>query len=404
LEDIQKVLLSIILIYPQERHLIFKGLSEKHFSGQYRTVFKECVKLYQSNKEIDPVVIVADLGNEYMNLIVMLSDVSLINKPNTDEYISLLKNAYNKRQAMTKTKELILKIEKDELNNNQEIQDAYLEICKLFNEEEKVRKINITQGFSELLDDLESKTEYIKTWFKKLDKYVLIDRGDYIIIGGRPSSGKTTIAINMMMNMAAEYNVDFFSLETNALKVFRKIAASTAKISINKIQNKNMLDDDYKNLLTTANSVTGYKLNVIEAAGMSVQDITSIALQDKADIIVIDYLQLLSAQGKSLYEQTSNISKDLHIFAQKEKVTVIALAQLKRTDRKEPTMSDLRESGQIEQDADVILLMHNPAEIENEDLNKQFRDCIIAKNKTGMTGKIKFDFHGVTQTFQEAYQ
>ena len=318
MEEIQKILLSMVLLYPEERHSIFKALTDKHFTGQFRTIFKECEMLYQLNKEIDPVIIVSDLGNEYMNLVVMLSDMSLMNKPNTKEYIDLLKDAYNKKRAMVKTKELILKMEKNEISKR-EIQNAYLEISKLFNEEDKVKKINMMQGFSELLEDLENKTEYIKTWFSKLDKYVLIDRGDYIIIGGRPSSGKTTIAINMMMNIAEYYNVDFFSLETNSLKVFRKIASSITKININKIQHKTLLDNDYITFLATANEVSKYKLNVIEAAGMSVQDITSIALQDKADIIFIDYLQLLRAKGKDLLEQTTNISKDLHIFAQKEK-------------------------------------------------------------------------------------
>lgn len=398
MEDIQRTLLSMIILYPKERHLIFKGLDEKHFSNQYRTIFKECKKLYLENKEIDPVIIVANIGSEYMQTVVELADTSLLIKPNTLEYINIIKDNFSKKEAMLKTKELLLKIEKGEIDKRK-IQESYLEISKLFNEESKVKKLNMVQGFSILLDDLEQKTEYIRTWFQKLDKHVLIDKGDYIIIGGRPSSGKTTFAVNLMLNMSAKYTVDFFSLETNSLKVFRKIAATCGRININRIQNKSLVETDYNSLLNAANECAGYKLNVIEAAGMSVQDITSIALQDKADIIFIDYLQLLQGKGNSLYEQTTNVSKDLHTFSQKEKVAVIALAQLKRTDRKEPTMSDLRESGQIEQDADVIMLMHQVD--ESEDLNNQARDCIIAKNKTGETGKIKLNFYGGTQTFKE---
>ncbi len=401
MEEIQRTLLSIILLYPEERYLIFRGLTEKHFFNQYRTIFRECNKLYMTEKAIDPVVIVSDLGNEYMNLVVGLSDMSLIAKPNTEEYITLLKNDYSKKQSILKTKKLLEKIEKNEIEQL-EIQNSFLEISKLFNEESKVKKVNMLQAFSELFEDLENKTEFIKTGFKKLDDYVLVEKGDYIIIAGRPASGKTTIAVNMMINMSKIYTVDFFSLETSTLKVSRKIASTGGKININKILHKNLDDEDYTNLIRTAGEFTNYKFNVIEAAGMSVQEIISTALQDKADMIYIDYLQLIRAKGNTAYEQTTNISKDLHTFSQKEKVTVFALAQLKRIDKREPTMSDLRESGQIEQDADDIILIYDPE--TSEDIGLQERDVIIAKNKNGETGKIKFKFYGGTQTFEEKYK
>lgn len=396
--EIQRGLLSLIIIYANERHLIFKGLDEQYFTNQYRTIFNICKKLYSQNKEIDPIVIVSIAGNEYRNLILGLSDTSLITKPNTLEYIKLLKEDFNKKQAILKTKELLFKIENEKLEQVQ-IQKEYLELSKILNQEIKIKKVDMIQGFSDLLEDLESKKEYIKTYFKKLDDYVLIEEGDYIIIGGRPSSGKTTIAVNMMIAMSSKYKVDFFSLETNSLKIFRKIASTSGRININKILHKNLQDSDYNDLINAAGELSKYNLNVIDAAGMSVNDISNIALQDKADIVFIDYLQLINAKGNTPYEQATNISKDLHIFAQREKVTVFALSQLKRNDNREPTMSDLRESGQIEQDADAIILIYAPN--ENQDIRYQTRDAIIAKNKNGETGKIKFKFYGGTQTFQE---
>jgi replicative DNA helicase len=404
MEEIQKTLLSLIILYPQERHLIFKGLSEKHFTNQYRTIFKECQKLYLANKEIDPVIIVANAGNEYMTTVANLADMSLLIKPSTEEYINILRYNYNKKHAMTKTKELLLKIEKDELNN-QEIQNTYLGISKIFrNDENTVKAVNMLQGFTELLDDLEKKPNYYKTGFKKLDDSVLIDKGDMIIIGGRPSMGKTTLASNIMVNMSAKYKVDFFSLETSTKKIFHKIAASGGGIHLSKFLHSSLQDTDYSNLLSIASEYNNYNLNVIEASGKNVHEITSRALEDKADIIFIDYMQLINEKITNPYERVSEISKKLHIFAQKEKVTVFALSQLKRNDNKEPTLSDLRESGQIEQDADVVLLIHNPNPYpEKEDLKKQVRDLIIAKNKNGEVGKINFDFYGGTQKFKETY-
>ena len=403
MEDIQKTLLSIIILYPEERHLVFK-LNERYFTNQYRTIYRECKKLYQENKEIDPVVIVFNIGNEYIHTVAQLADMSLIIKPNTMDYINILRNDYNRKHAIFKNKELLVKIEKNELKNS-EIQDQYLEISKLFKTDENaVKSVNMLQGFSELLEDLEKKPEYYRTGYKKLDQNVLIDKGDVIILGGRPSFGKTTLAVNIMVNMASRYKVDFFSIETSTRKIFHKIASSGARIHLSKILHSNLVDTDYNALLEIANEYNGYKLNVIEASGMDVQGITSKALEDKADIIFIDYLQLINENIANPYERVSEISKKLHTFAQKEKVIVFALSQLKRNDNKEPTLSDLRESGQIEQDADVVLFIHNPSDNPNmEDIEKQSRKLIIAKNKVGKTGSINFDFYGGMQQFYEAY-
>jgi len=400
MEEVQKTLLSLIFLYPEERHLIFRGLNEECFKNQYRTIYRACKELYLKNKDIDPVIVISIVGNDYTTIVANLADISLFIKPNTEEYIKLLRDDYNKNKAIMENKELLYKIEK-ELITPEEIQFKYIELAQVFNKGNDVKRINMLQGFTELLDDLESKTEYMRTWFTKIDNYILIDKGDYIIIGGRPSSGKTTLAANFMLELSSKYTVDFFSLETSSLKVFRKIASAAGKININKIQHKTFIESDYEKLLNTASNFQNNKLNVIEAAGMTVQEIESIALQDKADIIFIDYLQLIQGKGNNLYEQTTNISKELHTFAQNKKVTVFAMAQLNRGEgNKRPTMSSLRESGQIEQDADVIMLLYDPEDSNN--INIQRRECIIAKNKTGRTGIVAMNFYGETQTFKEA--
>lgn len=127
-------------------------------------------------------------------------------------------------------------------------------------------------------------------------------------------------------------------------------------------------------------------------------------MQLRAEVIIIDYLSLIRSEGKSLYERVTNISMELHTLAQANKIAVVALSQLNRAGKDEPDMSSLRESGQIEQDADVILLLH---EMGRNVLDRDAgggdsdRKLIIAKNKEGMTGAIALNFQGEYQRFCE---
>ena len=134
---------------------------------------------------------------------------------------------------------------------------------------------------------------------------------------------------------------------------------------------------------------------MVKAAGWTVAEIKAEAVRQNADVIFIDYLGLIKSYGKSRYEMTTNTSMDLHTLAQQSEMTVIALSQLKRSDSKTPTMQDLRESGQIEQDADVIMLLYQPED------NNPGRKVYIAKNKEGETGEITFHFKGIYQKFYE---
>jgi replicative DNA helicase len=137
-------------------------------------------------------------------------------------------------------------------------------------------------------------------------------------------------------------------------------------------------------------------LSIVKASGKSVSWIRGEALRLKADVVFIDYLGLINGTGKSRYEIITNVSMELHNMAQQTGITVFALSQLNRnaTGRR-PTMADLRESGQVEQDADVIVLLHRV----NEDLNDM--DVIIEKNKEGEVGTVKMKFWGGSQSFSE---
>lgn len=412
MREIQKSILSTAILYEEQRYLIFGELQEEHFTNECKTIFKEMKKLYRQRQDIDPVIILENLGIAYMDLITDLANPSFI-KPNTNQYIKRLKENYYTTQAISQTEELLLNLRQK--NDSPEVlQNKFIEISKMFDSNtSEYKSYSMTEALNEAYENYNLKENYYKTGFKKLDDTILISPGDYIIVGGRPSSGKTTFAANIMQNMAIKNKVLFFSLETNKVNIANKLICSAGKIQLNKILHKNLTDEEQARYLNTSSELMKLNLEIVEAGGMTVNQIITKSLQRQADIIFIDYLTLVKAEAKTLYEKATKISNELHTMAQKNKITIIALSQLKRPESgkkvSEPAMSDLRESGAIEQDADGILLLYDPVTAlpeseqaeKKKSIERQERSLIVAKNKLGKTGKINLQFYGGTQSFCE---
>lgn len=412
MREIQKSILSTAILYEDLRYLIFGELEDKLFDNEYKTIFKEMKKLYLQRQDIDPVVMLGSLGNAYTDSIAELSNPSFV-KPNLEQYIKILKENYSLSLAISQTEELIFDLKGKRLKP-EELQNKYIEISKLFNSDSnKHKSYTMQEATSAAFESYYSKENYFKTGFNKIDKTVKISKGDYIIIGGRPSSGKTTLASQVMLNMSKSAKIVFFSLETNKVNIVNKLACSVGKIPLDKIMNKTLTEEEERHFAETLSQIMNLNLEIVEAAGMTTNKIFTKALQRQADVIFIDYLSIINLDSRSMYEKVTRLSNELHEFAQREKITVIALSQLRRPEPgrkvKEPTMSDLRESGAIEQDADAIFLLHDPADNLSEEeqaeqrknIDKQDRSLIIAKNKLGRTGRINLQFYGGVQTFYE---
>ena len=185
-----------------------------------------------------------------------------------------------------------------------------------------------------------------------------------------------------------------FSLETKNQKIIERLFTTYAGLDFGKLKSRTLNDDELLKAAQDSIGASKLKLTVVNASGKTVAWIQSKALKLKADIVMIDYIGLIQAKGKSRYEMVSNISVDLHVMAQSLGITVVALSQLNRAGSGAPRMEDLRESGQIEQDADLIMLLHN-------DKDKGEYTVIVAKNKEGITGAVPMRFDGAKQTFYE---
>lgn len=252
--------------------------------------------------------------------------------------------------------------------------------------------------YEDVLNDyvlhMDEKPVYIKTGLERLDEALHISPGDFIIIGGRPSAGKTALSLQIAANMAKQnYTVYYFSLETSKRKLGARLMANQIYCPLDTVKNKavslNEIDGQAKNMKMP--------LYIRSAAGKNVAWMKAQALRKKAQVIFVDYLQLIHETGaKDRYAAITAISIALHELAQTTGIVVVALAQLNRNPSKPgatPTNSDLRESGQIEQDADAIILLSG----DNPD-KYLFR---LSKNKEGEIGDLPITFNKQIQRFQE---
>lgn len=248
-------------------------------------------------------------------------------------------------------------------------------------------------------------SEYYSWSLRKLDEGLYSERGDMIILGGYPSAGKTALSLRFAWHMAASHRVGFYSLETKPEKLGDRSIATLAEIDMKLIKRSELTEDLWRRFAARTDDIAKRTIDFIPAGGMTVADIRADALSHRYEVIYIDYLQLIAApRAYNRTEAVTSISIGLHQLAQGNDITVVALSQLRRPESSKkgeemaPDMSSLRESGQLEQDADTIMLLYR----ETPDDPMSRRVLKVAKNKEGVIGKIYLDFDGATQSFSES--
>ncbi|MBO1364156.1 replicative DNA helicase [Prevotella sp. A2931] len=262
----------------------------------------------------------------------------------------------------------------------------------------------------------------IPTGYTKLDEMTSgWQKSDLVIIAGRPAMGKTSFALSIAKNIAVDYHepIAFFSLEMNNVQLVNRLISNTCEIAGNKILNGQLTPDEWERLDKNLRKLTGTPLYIDDTPGLSVFELRTKArrlVREKGvKIIMIDYLQLMNANGMkfgSRQEEVSTISRSLKGLAKELDIPILALSQLNRTvenreglEGKRPQLSDLRESGAIEQDADMVLFVHRPeyyhifTDEKGNDLHGMAQ-IIIAKHRKGATGDVLLTFRGEFTRFQ----
>lgn len=378
-----------------ESDLVAKVIHEttdRDYSGTCQTIYRVMRKQFLEGRTVDPVTVATELGPNHRQFLVELMSV-VPSAANLDSYIQICRE---------QAKILAIRNIGLQLSGLEKVE----QIRKLLDEANGMLVDKPTLKITTMHDALRSfserhtkDVEYMTWPVKDLNDRIYAERGDFLIFAGYPSTGKSAWALQCAWHWAARYKVGFFSLETSSEKLFDRQMAAVTGIGMGDIKRNQLSDDDWARFSSMSTEIMKRKLELIPAAGMSVADVRAVTMMRGYQIIIVDYLQLLQGSGINRTEQVTGISLGLHTLAQSMGVTVVALSQLKRkNDSDSPDMSDLRESGQIEQDADVVMIL----KLKERNKPDGSRELYIAKNKEGTCPMIELAFDGKHQTFSKA--
>lgn len=387
--------------------LVLSKLTPGDFTdGTCRATFSAIQKLIQAGRPVDPVTVVDAMkgGDKYIGWVREAMEATPT-AANVEAYIPVVRNS----AALYRLRELA---------------DKVLQCVDLEDAEPLVRKMSsalsatdrmprmtgpeLAANFMERMGSRD-KPKYLPWGIPTADRATYAELGDVILLGGYASSGKTLLSILMAMAQAkAGYRVGYYSLETKPEKMADRMFASLAKVSMGQIKSRTFGAYEWEKFAEAANCVaTVCPFDVIRAAGSTVDDITTDAIGHGYQVIYVDYVQLVQVPGvrnSDRYAQVTAASQGLKTFAQSTNTAVVALAQLSRPDKEgkggnyvPPSMHSFRESGQLEQDADVAFLVY-PSDPNDNSSNRVFK---IGKNKEGPRPVVELAFNGATQTMVE---
>lgn len=362
---------------------------------------------------------------------------STIISSNVQSYCDIIREQSRRRllfRLSTKLQENVfdpsVKIDESLEESSKQISDALLKGMKESAEEYELGTI-LQNTFEAITNKMEGTGEVdrVETGFDVLDKYTNggFAKEEYVIIAARPSIGKTAFALSMMYNMINRgKKLAFFSLEMPAVSIAKRLFAVDSKLELTKIIKAEFLDDEYERLMDSTSRLYEKRHNmfIIDVPNISLTELRTKArvLKKERDIdcIVIDYIGLISVPsnyaGQKKFEQVSMVSLALKQLARELKVPVIVLCQVGReSEEQAPILSNLRDSGSIEQDADIVCFLHRKKNLTEEEKQKNLKDnqgrasiqvtkFIVAKNRNGETGTFKIGYNGPLTYYTDVEQ
>lgn len=424
--DTERALLGTMLVYSEKspRIAMEEGLRVQDFYlDAHRKIFSVIDGLYKEGRMIDVMTVTARLKdldqlNQIggMDYILQLSDSS-VTSAGTKHYVEILQEKTYLRNLI-ETAEQIVQDSFDGTENVDELLDSaekrILDVTRTRRTSEFRTSQEVINAVLENIYKMRSQKSRItgiRTGYSALDNLTAgLQRGDLIILAARPSMGKTAFALNLGLN-AAHFKEDeavaIFSLEMPAEQLMQRMISKKSQIDGRNLRTGMLNNEEMAKLMEAATEMQAMKIFIDDTPGIRVSEIFSKCRKLKAEhglcMIVIDYIQLISGSGKNgdnRQQEVSEISRGLKALARELEVPVIALSQLSRSVEqradKSPMLSDLRESGALEQDADIVMFLYREAyytkDENGEEPDSQEIDLNVAKHRNGATSSIKLNF------------
>lgn len=427
--EAEQSVLGSILIDPASIMQVLEYLKPQYFYlPQHREIFSVMLRMFSESTVIDFVTLLDELkaqgvydesgGKTYlMQLAQMVPSVA-----NVTAYAKIVQEKYFLRSLITASREIIASAS-EEAGEASMIMDAAEQ--KIYD----IRQDKSSDGLRHIKDiiietydrlyrisgDDKEKFTGISSGFSDLDRLITgLNRSDLILLAARPAMGKSAFALNIAANVAKKgEKVAFFTLEMTREQNVERMLSAEALIENRELRTGELKADDWVKLAQAADELSKYQMYFDETSGITVPEIKARCRRIKGlGLIVIDYLQLLSSGRRieNRVQEVSEMTRNLKIMAKDLNVPVITLSQLNRSTESRqghrPSLSDLRESGSIEQDADIVLFLYREDYYEQNDQNHNQATCIVAKNRHGAVGDVPLHWDGAHTKFtsQEKYR
>ncbi len=432
--EAEQAILGAAIIDPEQISAIVEQVrSEYFYLRQNRLIFNEIHMLFSNNIPSDFVTVVdavvnakifAD-ENEAKIYLSQLAD-TVPSLSNTMYYAKILKDKYMIRTLMETAGDIIRQTQ-DSADADLLLESAEQKIYALRQGKDTRSLKHISDAAAKSFDRLRKmsgkdreKYQGIPTGFRFLDdKLGKMGRSDLVVLATRPGMGKTSFALNIASNIASQQKIPvaIFSLEMSNEQLTERILSSQAGISSQSLRVGNIPVEQWDTISNAIGQIADYPIFLDDTPNITVSDMKAKIRRlnqnpetDNIGVVIVDYIQLMSTGKRSdnRVQEISEITRNLKIMAKEMDVPIIALSQLSRSAEKgsgrdgRPQLSDLRDSGSIEQDADVVLFLYRDAYYnKNEDADQTLAECIIAKNRHGESGTIPLSWDGAHTRFYD---
>ena len=396
--EAEKAALGAVLIDNSLLEKILDDLNPEHFSSDdNKAIYNAMIQIYLEDKIIDTVTLinkVAELGYVVSSDHILDVRESIINIKNHGKYVDIIYDLYLKRELKA---QIDLMLENINISKTMDIVSNFQDrMLKALNVDKKSEIVNLRDDIDKIFSIDNVERDIIKTGFKRLNEFAGgFTHGEVVIVAARPGVGKTSIALNLLVDMVdAGRKCIFFSVEQPKEEIVRRIINIKSNVGGPRLRSSNIYEYERDKLKNAVSWVKHNDIYIDDDPVLTINKVKSklrkFLMKNKLDVIFIDYIQLMSGSGSSRKDVIGEIARDLKKIAKEFNVLVVPLCQLNRDIEKrgkdaKPVLSDLKESGEIEQSADKVFFLDR--DFYDPENNKC--DFILAKNRHGGQCNIK---------------